>query len=68
MTTTPASHNLAAFGLTETLLTMPEVCTVLRISRTTCKELLRSGKLQRVDLGVRGVRIKLSSVRQLMEG
>ncbi|MBX3097262.1 MAG: helix-turn-helix domain-containing protein [Fimbriimonadaceae bacterium] len=50
------------------VLTIAEVCDLLRIKRSKCNEMIRSGQLESFRLGGRCRRIVGASVAKLIEG
>lgn len=70
MTTAPLTQNTApsSIALDDALLTIPEVCAILKIGKTKTWELIANGRLQAVRLGTRCTRVRRSSLQALMEG
>lgn len=71
MTTAPLTQNTApssTIALDDALLTIPEVCSILKIGKTKTWELIANGRLQAVRLGTRCTRVHRSSLQALMEG
>jgi excisionase family DNA binding protein len=50
------------------LLTVREVCQVLRVRKSKCYEIMRSGQLEYIQLGPRSRRVSAAALLRFLEG